>query len=583
MLSSTRRALLHLLVLPLLAQAQASWNFTVSSYPTQCGSLTLNWSGGVAPHTFTFLALAGTGVNYTDWGVGQRVDITPDANDTVQLDFVLPFPSGAPLVVVASDGEGWASGGTSALYTVQSSPTGDGSCLTNTTNTDYLTLVPTWTDPPVECTTMESVFYDVALPVQIQVVIPGGDSFIVESPLSNATSNNTDPEFTPPTMYTLLWPMPVPDQTELAYVVSDANGQLFVSGLTTVQAGNTSCLQSGEYAVTASPYAGPVATSLSNAGTANTKAIIGGVVGGVCGAMVFAILGLCLVHRRNRRKRQAQLKRNISLLSYPDIKRLRVDEDDKEVLVQKGGGERHGADWERKEKKLLPELPQAHRKPVTANWTREDVRPTEQQSRQEHRSIEQHNRPVERRPMEHQRRPSEQQYRPAEQQYKPTELQQHKPTEVQQYRLAEQQQHRPTEQQQYRPEAQYQPRTAEQQQPRTAGQQQQSRPSEQQRRAVEQQYRPAEQPRRSTEQQRQSTEQHNRPAEHHRPAAEWERRESARPTEQHARRSSERERPPVRSGEQYRKAPEWERRDGVRRPEQAVRSDYDHQAGRGRS
>lgn len=307
-----------LATLPLLVRAQ--FNFTLSSYPTQCGSLTLSWEGGNAPHTFTFLSLAGIETNYTQWTSGGRWDFTPDQDGQLESEVILPFAEGAPMVVIGSDASGWATGGTSALYTVQASPTEDTSCVVTYDSTEYLTLVPGWSDPPQQCEVMESIFYEVSLPVEIQVVIPGGDSFVIVSPANN-TINSTD-EFNTVEMYQLYWGMPVTEQTEIAYLVSDADGDLFISGLLTIGSGSEACLQNGTYGYTPAPYAGPVATSAATSSSSsgpNVGAIVGGVVGGVGGLILVAAIGVFLLHRYNRKKRQSKLKMNIHRLSiYQD-------------------------------------------------------------------------------------------------------------------------------------------------------------------------------------------------------------------------------------------------------------------------
>ncbi|KZT54492.1 hypothetical protein CALCODRAFT_499837 [Calocera cornea HHB12733] len=345
-----------LLALVSAALPTLAWNFTLSRYPTECGSLTLSWTGGTAPHTFSFLALAGLNTSFPEWTSGGRVDISPDQSGTVVEDFILPFAAGTPLVVVGSDADGFASGGTSDVYTVEPSDTGDSSCVNTYDNEAYLELVPFWgADPPEECATMVSVFYNVQLPVVIDVVIPGGESFVVVSPpLTNGT-NNTD-GFNPPTVYTLYWDMVVPEGIDVAYIVQDAEGQLFVSGLTTVGAGNTTCTQDGAYTVTDAPAAGAVATSTSEDGV-NVGAIAGGVAGGVGGSIALIGLGVFLLHRRNRRKRQEKLKRNIKLLSYPASQKPRLQGGDKEGWVKMGdgyeGGEAPG--WGKEEALKAPE------------------------------------------------------------------------------------------------------------------------------------------------------------------------------------------------------------------------------------
>ncbi|KZO99102.1 hypothetical protein CALVIDRAFT_534633 [Calocera viscosa TUFC12733] len=148
--------------------------------------------------------------------------------------------------------------------------------------------------------------------------------------------------------------MAVPEQTDIAYLVSDAEGQLFVSGLSTVAAGNSSCLDDGMFTVTAAPAADTVATSVADtsSGGVNVGAIVGGVVAGISGLVLLVGLGAFLLHRCNRQKRQEKLKRNIKLLSYPASQKPRLEGIDKEGWVKM---EDPSVNWEREEVFKVPQ------------------------------------------------------------------------------------------------------------------------------------------------------------------------------------------------------------------------------------
>jgi len=316
-----------------LALGQASWNFTLSSTPTQCELLTVTYSGGVPPHTFTFYNLSAPGGNWTDWYDGGAATLSPDGTSTGEngtqtgSDIVLPFGENSSVVVVGSDATGFATGGTSIVYTVLPSPSDNSTCVVSHSNLNYLTNLVAFTNPPVECGVNGGLFYDVAFPVVVDVVIPGGESFLIDtSPLNSTWTNDST---TPGDVYLLAWAMEVPAGTELFYSISDAQGHLgVVSGLETVQPGNTTaCLANGTYAATPAPYAGAVstapATDSSGSGSSgpNVGAIVGGVVGGIAGLILLLAVGAFLLRRYNKKKRQSDLQGNIKMLSYAEGRR----------------------------------------------------------------------------------------------------------------------------------------------------------------------------------------------------------------------------------------------------------------------
>ncbi|KZT50192.1 hypothetical protein CALCODRAFT_488891 [Calocera cornea HHB12733] len=303
-------------LLPLLVPAWG-WSFTLENYPTQCTALTWSWSGGTAPHSFSLIALSGINASFSSWTTGTVAEIAADqacgTDDTCSIEF--QWPAGTPVVIVGSDAEGFGTGGTSDVYTVQ--PSSVDSCVSSTTNSSYYATVPAWSDPPAQCMQMLSGFHGIAWPPEIKVIIPGGESSVVESP---QIQDNT-------TAALLFWNMTVPAGTNVAYVVEDANGPLFVSSLRTVGAGSSACIQGGAYSSTAAPAAGALSTSppaTSSSGHSSTGAIAGGVVGGVAGLVLLVALTMFIMRRYNRRKMLAR-RQTIGLVAYAATRPERLE------------------------------------------------------------------------------------------------------------------------------------------------------------------------------------------------------------------------------------------------------------------
>jgi len=312
---------IRLLPLALLALIPSTfgWSFTLSSYPTQCQPLTWTWSGGTAPHNFSLIALSGINTTFSSWTSGTVAEIAAEevcgANNLCGIEF--QWPAGTPLVIVGSDAEGFGTGGTSDVYTVQSSS--DAACVQSVSNSSYYVTVPAWSDPPAQCAQMLSGFHGIAWPPEIKVIIPGGESSVVESP---QIESNT-------TAAVLFWNMTVPQGTNVAYVVEDANGPLFVSALRTVGPGSSACIADGAYSSTIGPAAGALSTaapvtSTPSSGHSSTGAIAGGVVGGVVGLIVLIGLVMFLMRRYNRRKMLAR-RQTIGLVSYAATRPERLE------------------------------------------------------------------------------------------------------------------------------------------------------------------------------------------------------------------------------------------------------------------
>ncbi|EJU01464.1 hypothetical protein DACRYDRAFT_22593 [Dacryopinax primogenitus] len=309
-------AFIALLLLGCAAPA-LGWSWEADTYPTQCAPLEINiTSPGVPPYDFTFYRLAGYDLPFPQWGNGSVWNFTLPLSDVpgqVLADYILPWAAGSPLLIVGSDATGFASGGTSQVFTIAQSTGNETSCLFGQeNNTTYLTTVPAWTEPVTQCGNMTIVLDNVALPVTIEVLVPGGDSFVT------STGNLQYPTTSPgnegwAVMHT--WMMNLTQGTNVAFQVSDANGPIFTSALVSVQNGNDTCLAG---------YV-PPSSGLSG-GTNKTGAIVGGVIGGLVGAFAVAAFILFGVHRYNRRKLILR-RQTIGLTAYSPTKPERLSRD----------------------------------------------------------------------------------------------------------------------------------------------------------------------------------------------------------------------------------------------------------------
>lgn len=105
----------RLLLYPLLALFSAlcpsanalTWSFTTD--PTQCGELTVEWSGGTAPFT---LLLVPTG--HVD--PETRTIIQEDVSSGNSVTFQLNYPANSTFVAVLNDATGIGAGGEPLMF-----------------------------------------------------------------------------------------------------------------------------------------------------------------------------------------------------------------------------------------------------------------------------------------------------------------------------------------------------------------------------------------------------------------------------------------------------------------------------------
>ncbi|KDN48955.1 hypothetical protein RSAG8_02308, partial [Rhizoctonia solani AG-8 WAC10335] len=166
------------LLLAYLISTCSAFTFAFSSQPSQCQSLTIQWTEGTGPYRL-FLVPVG--------------HVTPEIRSIVSIgipagqlstNLTLRFPENSRFVAVMSDSTGFGTGGTSLIHTVGSGPS---DCLSTTTSqADF--YMYTDSDTPSQCGSYP-ISWDagVTSPVHIYGIIPGGQSFQVNTPSSGTS------------------------------------------------------------------------------------------------------------------------------------------------------------------------------------------------------------------------------------------------------------------------------------------------------------------------------------------------------------------------------------------------------------
>ncbi|KZT56415.1 hypothetical protein CALCODRAFT_497455 [Calocera cornea HHB12733] len=308
-----------------------AFTFTINEAPVQCGQLTLNWTGGVAPYEVTLLPLNGINTTTAVW-----TDSLIDTNiTTTSWTYPVKFPAGLNFTLVMSDATGFGTGGTSQIYTVANSS--DSSCLPAALHPLQFFFELENNTRIVQCDQINfQISGAVALPVTLRGIVPGGESWQYVTP-SFLTSNNWPAGWSEKQMN---WTLQLIQGTQVAFMLGDQTGPGSggTTQLLTVSAGSSdSCLSQGYFSTTPAPAAGaaletapassPSATAAgtSSGSTSHTGAIVGGVIGGLAG-IVLLIGGIMFLMRRyNKRKRQRRLQ-SINLQTYTRGHRTRLQD-----------------------------------------------------------------------------------------------------------------------------------------------------------------------------------------------------------------------------------------------------------------
>ncbi|KEP54458.1 putative HlyIII domain protein [Rhizoctonia solani 123E] len=237
------------LLLAHLISTCSAFSFVFSSQPSQCQSLTIQWTGGTGPYRL-FLVPVG--------------HVTPEIRSIVSMEIpagqsstnlTLRFPENSHFVAIMSDSTGFGTGGTSSIYTVGS---GASSCLPTTTpQADF--YMYTDSDTPSQCGSYR-ISWDagVASPVHIYGIIPGGQSFQVNTPSSDTSYG---------------WTTNVRAGTQMLFLAVGGNNENGGStDITTIAGGSSGCINSQSPSSTASPAVGGISTIAQSAPATMTVA-----------------------------------------------------------------------------------------------------------------------------------------------------------------------------------------------------------------------------------------------------------------------------------------------------------------------
>ncbi|KAF8758872.1 hypothetical protein RHS01_02399 [Rhizoctonia solani] len=241
---SVRSRLAHLI------STTSAFSFVFSSQPSQCQSLTVQWTGGTGPYRF-FLVPVG--------------HVTPEIRSIVNMEIpagqlstnlTIRFPENSRFVAVMSDSTGFGAGGTSSIYTVGSGPS---NCLPSTpTQADFYMYTDNTT--PSQCGSYR-ISWDagVTSPVHIYGIIPGGQSFQLNTP-SSATNYG--------------WTTNVREGTQMLLLAVGGNNENGGStDITTIAGGPSGCINSQSPSSTAGPAVGAISTiAQSNPATGTAPA-----------------------------------------------------------------------------------------------------------------------------------------------------------------------------------------------------------------------------------------------------------------------------------------------------------------------
>jgi hypothetical protein len=267
---------------------------TTPSTPTQCGSFTVNWTGGQPPFVLEILPVFGT----------QRVFNIPAAafsNGVGSYSTLLQLPQEHQFLVTMSDATGFATGGISPLLTVQPQTSQSSNCNTTDPSPQFFFS----NDPALQqCQPYTFNQYDGAvLPVTIYVLVPGGTAIVLNAP-NGATE--------------YVWnPASIAAGTTVLFAMSDAQNrtggvsQIMVAGSTT----DTSCLNANSPSVTQQSTQTPLSTSSSSASSnpsatasGSSKISITTLIAAIAGGLIFlgvlAALGAFIFRRRRKSSRR---------------------------------------------------------------------------------------------------------------------------------------------------------------------------------------------------------------------------------------------------------------------------------------
>ncbi|KNZ78538.1 hypothetical protein J132_00396 [Termitomyces sp. J132] len=278
-----------------LIRGAHAFSFTTTP-PTQCGDLSISWTGGTPPFQLVMYPLFGTQRNVS-------IPTTAFNNGAGSFTFQLPFPSGKQFVITMSDATGYGSGGTTNLQTTGASQ--GGLCNTTDPGTDFQFELNSALQ---QCRPYFFSNYGGAIqPVTIVGTIPGGQTFLLFPPTGPVNYN---------------WNANVVAGTSLLFTMVDAWGRkggtsdIKIVGATDDAACiNSSSPSSTTASVTSTSNSAPsttansqtpsviVSPSMTPEHKTSIAAIAGTVIGGLVFIAVVVTLGLFFLRNRNNNRR----------------------------------------------------------------------------------------------------------------------------------------------------------------------------------------------------------------------------------------------------------------------------------------
>ncbi|KAG8953084.1 hypothetical protein FRC04_003031 [Tulasnella sp. 424] len=308
----------------LLASLPSVLGFSFSySAPTQCGALTLNWTGGTAP--FSVLITPA-------YDVPRNISIPAGAFTNGQGSYTIsPFPivSQKQFLLTMSDGTGFGSGGTSDLLTV-ADPVGGATCDTTVPSVAFDFQLNTALQ---QCRPYAISNFNLATqPVTIYGLIPLGSSFVLNPPAGSTSYS---------------WTANAKSGTRIVLTITDGQGRSGGSSdlLIVGASDDSSCINANSPASTitsqpssaaasaskthAASRSGSSATTSATAAPDNSgKSSKGGIIAGaIIGVVVLVLLIGSLIWflmRRHRKKTDSphvstQFRKRRSLMPIDSI------------------------------------------------------------------------------------------------------------------------------------------------------------------------------------------------------------------------------------------------------------------------
>jgi hypothetical protein len=279
-----------------------------TSTPTQCGTFTVNWTGGQPPFVLEILPVLGT---------QQVFNIPPSAlsNGVGSYSTTLQLAQEQQFLVTMSDATGFAAGGISPLLTVQAQTSQSTSCNTVDPGPQFVYSLDVALQ---QCQPFTFSNYTGAIPpVTIYGLVPGGTDIVL-----NAPNGATEYVWSAAT---------IPTGTSVIFAMSDAQNRTGgVSGiLVSGSSGNTSCLNANSPSVTQQSNPStqtPLSPSSSSSATAPASSksnkisgltLFAAIAGTLVFIGVFAALGVFLL-RRCRKNSSRRRRANFVVDGYHD-------------------------------------------------------------------------------------------------------------------------------------------------------------------------------------------------------------------------------------------------------------------------